>query len=239
MLNIALCDDVNEELSHLENLLTDYMQKRDLDVHISCFSNGFLFLDAISQENTFDICFLDIFMPALTGIDVAKELRKIDKETQLVFTTSTPEFALEGYKVQASNYLIKPISTSDLYLALDEILLKINPKEEDCVCLSTADGIVRIAFSKISSVLANKSNSTIILLNNQKIQTTMSFGEICSLLLVKRNFHLISRSILVNFNFVTGTKGGFLLMLTGEEIAIPRRKKAEITSAFLEYTQFP
>lgn len=236
MLQVAMCDDRTEELAHLEALLTEYKTQHHLELELSVFSNGFLFLEAISQKEHFDLCFLDIYMPGLTGIDTAKELRLLNKEMKLVFTTSSVEFALDGYKVQASDYLVKPVTKTDFFQAMDVILREIHLDKEESICLTTATGMELLPFSQIVFAEADKNHSTVTRRDKQQFSTTMSFGQLSQSLLSKDCFFSISRSILVNFNYVTGTKAGFLLLESGEEIPIPRRRKQEITAAFLDYS---
>lgn len=235
MLQIAICDDMPEELAHLESLLEEYKKQQELTIELSSFSSGFHFLEDISLNKKFDICFLDIYMPSLTGIETAKELRQLDKETQLVFTTSSTEFALEGYKVQACNYLVKPVGKGDFFLAMDEMLRKSRINREDSMSLSTINGVQILPFSRIAMIEPDKNHTFVHLRNKEKITTLLSFGELRELLVSRDHFYMISRSVVVNFDVVTGTKGDVLLLETGEEILIPRRRKQEITTAFLDY----
>lgn len=235
MLQIALCDDMPEELAHLEVLLQEYTKQQALKYELSCYSSGFLFLEAISKNKKFDICFLDIYMPNITGIETAKELRQLDKDTQLVFTTSSTEFALEGYKVQACNYLVKPVEKGDLFLAMDEILRKNLSDENDCISLATTDGVKVLPFSRIAMIEADKNHTIVHLRHKEKVTSLLTFRELREILLSRDHFFLVSRSIVVNFNMVTGTKTDVLLLESGEEILIPRRRKQEITTAFLDY----
>ncbi|WP_418222684.1 response regulator [Clostridium isatidis] len=60
-------------------------------------------------------------MPLLSGIDIAKEIRNIDKITNIIFLTSSPEFALASYSVRANNYLLKPFTATELFRILDDV----------------------------------------------------------------------------------------------------------------------
>ena len=65
------------------------------------------FLEAFEEH--YDIYLLDVVMPGLNGIELAKEIRSSDKAADIIFLTSSPEFAVESYTVKASNYLVKPV----------------------------------------------------------------------------------------------------------------------------------
>lgn len=235
MLKIVICDDSPEELTHLESLIKEYQTIHGLSIELMAFPNGFLFLEGIQKKQHYDLCFLDIYMPGLTGIDTARELRQRNKEMKIVFTTSSRDFAIEGYKVQAADYLLKPVEKKVLFHTMDVILSGIEEKKEESLCLNTLEGVELLPFSRISLVEAYKNQSMVRLCDKRQITSTMTFGSLCQQLLAKENFFLMSRSILVNFDQVIGTKNGLLLMETGEELTIPRRKKGEITTAFLNY----
>lgn len=234
MFKIAICDDRAEQMEHLEKMINEYQKERDIYFEIFTFNNGFNFLESLS--NSFDICFLDIIMPDITGMDVAKEVRKIDKETEIVFVTSSIDFAVVGYQVRASNYLLKPISREDFFTALDDVVERIKLKKSICICVNTDVGIKRISVKSVVMTEADKHCTIITLRNKDKIYVTMRFGEICEMLLEDKNFYVVSRSIIVNLETVLGTENDMLLMETGDKIVMPRRRKQEITTVFLNFS---
>lgn len=233
MFKIAICDDDTKELDYLKKLIHEYQEKSGIYFEIYSFNNGFSFLETL--KNSYDICFLDIFMPNITGMDVAKEIRKIDREIELVFTTSSIEFAVSGYQVRASNYLVKPIGQKQFFNALDDIVQRIKLKQSVCICINTEVGINRIPIKSIAIVEANKNSSIITLRNKEKIFSNMKFGKICEILSNEIYFYVVSRSVIVNFHTILGTENDMLLVETGDKIVMPRRKKQEITTAFLNF----
>lgn len=105
-----------------------YLSKHtDLEL-LKTFSNG---LDALKflENNTVDIVFFDIQMPQLSGMELAKMARKMNLDFKLVFTTAYSEFAVESYKVEASDYLLKPFSQDELDTCLSKLKQTINNQE--------------------------------------------------------------------------------------------------------------
>lgn len=87
-------------------IICSYIAKIDtLELHGTC-KNGMEAFQTL-QQKSIDLLFLDINMPELSGISLAKAL---DKPTQVIFTTAYREYALDGFEVQALDYLLKPIS---------------------------------------------------------------------------------------------------------------------------------
>lgn len=234
MIEIAICDDNLKEANLLEILLYQYAREHMIEFHITIYTNGFLFLDAL--EKNFHICFLDIFMPAFSGIDTAKELRTIDKDMHLVFCTSSKDFALDGYALHASNYLIKPVDQRKLYAAVAEILRKIKKEKTHKFSVPTTNGLQLISTDTISHVTPDGNYCKIYLLNNITIVCRLSFLQVTEHLCQNRNFTLISRSALLNYDVVVGMEDSKFILSNGVKLSIPRRKKKELTQHFLDYS---
>lgn len=150
MLQIAFCDDDIDELSNLAELIDLYREERNLACQYTVFPNGLDLLSALEKGKKYDIYCLDILMPGYTGIDVAKEIRGLDKTAPIIFFTSSPEFALDSYSVKAINYILKPISKEKLFSAFDEILEKIKTEENnDAIIVKSKESIQKILISNL------------------------------------------------------------------------------------------
>lgn len=233
MINIAICDDDYNEKKCLYELLEKYAQEHNLNFNIELFDNGFLFLESVKRG--FHVCFLDIFMPALSGIDTAKELRTIDKDMHLVFCTSSKDFALDGYGLQACNYLLKPLDKNIIFKALDEIIRNIYKEAPSNLCIPTTAGLKILIQDSISYIAANGNHCIIYLKDGATIHCKWSFSKIVEALCSRDNFCLISRSILLNFDSVIGMEKDKFSLSNMTKITIPRRKKQQITQEFLDY----
>lgn len=235
MINIGICDDNPNELKHIKNLLLKFQEEYNMNFNIKSFDNGYLFLDSIQQSHAFEICFLDIYMPALSGIDTAKELRMLDKNTHLIFTTSSKEFALDGYSVQASNYLLKPLVKDTFFKALHHILQKITLESVKTIRIPTNTGFQFVAINTISYIEASSNRCIVNLSNETTLSSSINLTQMQELLQDYSNFVFISRSVLLNFDSVIGLENEKFIINNGTKITIPRRKKKELTHEFLNY----
>ncbi len=175
-------------------------------------------------------------MPVFSGIDTAKELRLIDKETNLIFCTSSAEFALDGYAVQACNYLVKPLEKNQLFSALNEIMRKLPKHKNKKFCIPSMDGLQLVSSDTISYVKSDGNHCKIHLPNQSIISCKLPFSQIVEILNQNHNFASIGRSTLLNYDFVVGMEKYDFILTTGEKLPIPRRKKKEIAQAFLDYS---
>ena len=107
MLRIALCDDVQIELNTIRQAAETYFRDAREPVTYVSFTNAFAFAEAIEKGARFDIILLDICMPGMLGTEVAEELRKQDKLAEIIFLTTSDEFAVEAFSVKATDYIKK------------------------------------------------------------------------------------------------------------------------------------
>ena len=112
-MKIAVCDDDIAELNNICEILNNYFEEKKYDIYISKFGSS-VELASIIQKEIFDIYILDIVMPVLSGMNLATEIRSFDKASDIIFLTSSPEFAVESYCVKATDYILKPVDKNRL-----------------------------------------------------------------------------------------------------------------------------
>ena len=110
-MRIAICDDEEKYRLELKTILNKLLINIDCD--IDTFSDGNI-LEADFRDKPYDLVFLDIEMPEVDGITLAKKLRSLSDKVYIVFLTSHIEYALEGYEVNALRYLTKPVNIDKL-----------------------------------------------------------------------------------------------------------------------------
>lgn len=118
-MRIAICDD-EEKFRVQEKNLVDRLSG-SLDVVVDAFEDGRDLLKRF-DSNPYDLVFLDIEMPMMDGITLAKEIRKRTGQVQIVFLTGHVEYAIEGYEVNALRYLTKPVNEEKLKEVLRHVM---------------------------------------------------------------------------------------------------------------------
>lgn len=236
MLEIAVCDDNIDELSNMVQLINQYKISRHLNCEYSIFPNGFDLISILEKGKGFDIYCLDIIMPGLTGIDIAKEIRNFDKTAPILFLTSSPEFALESYSVRAINYLLKPISKEKYFITFDEILDHMkSEKEEDIIIVKNSDGIQKILVSNLVFAEVIGRNVLYHLLSGKVVECTEAFSSVCHNLMEYKCFIKPHRSYLVNMKYINTIKNHELTLQTLSSIPIAQGKTKEIKMQYLNY----
>lgn len=128
MITIAICDDQPKELWVIEDLLAEYPQKKgNLSIHT--FGSAKDLMEKEPEFWNYDIYFLDIVMPEMSGLEIGKLIREHKPDAILIFFTTSKEFALDAYEISALQYLLKPVKKSALFEAMDKALIFVEKKE--------------------------------------------------------------------------------------------------------------
>lgn len=166
------------------------------------------------NENEVDVIFLDIQMPDLSGIELARILsgRNSGNSPSIIFTTAFDQFALEGYKLDVVDYLLKPFGYEDFIRGANKALnlakLKANPidttsNEEDYVYLKVEFQTVKIACSNIKYIEGLKDYAKLHLVNSEKSILSLITLKALEEKLPKVKFMRIHRSFIVSLDKVT------------------------------------
>jgi len=163
----------------------------------------------IMSNNEIQLLFIDINMPHISGMDFVKSLRE---KPYIVFTTAYSEYAVEGFEVEAVDYLLKPISFTNLLKAANKVKTQIDlmtniPKEIKAetvhhLFVKSAYKLIRIEFASIKYIESQHEYIRIHLLNNESVTTKMSLKSIEELL-PDNQFVRVHRSFIVNINEVS------------------------------------
>ena len=225
-MKIALIDDQPDMLERLYSILKEELPS----ANYFTFSSGEDFLQTWS-EGAYNLIVLDMFMPGLLGIDVARAIRDTDLDVRLVFCTTSNEFASESYEVAANYYLQKPISNESIKRMLKMARLD---HYENNRFVRLPDG-QRVVLRNI--IYTEYYNHSILIhcKNNETIQTRMSQTDWETLLQEHDYLCSTSKGIVANFYEVAKIEDGVFWMNDGSQVPISRRKLKEITE---KYTSF-
>lgn len=231
-MRIAIVDDIAEERKNLRLGIMTQLSRLHLDAEIFEFEGGENFLTAAEVE-PFTCVFLDIYMDGIDGIETAKRLRAFDRKCLLIFSTTSSDHALEGFRVRALHYLVKPYTDNELTSLFDEISER-RPAAEKYIEIRTAGGIVRIHLRDISYAEHFQHQIHIHTTEGRTVVTRQTFHEFCERLSDER-FFLCNRGMVVNMEHADDFDGNVFILKSGERIPVSRGFSKSAHTAFGDF----
>lgn len=123
-LNAAICDDEEFYRNEVVNLLSTYANEMGYDLETDVWENGSSMVEAMKESGKeYDVIFLDVEMPGISGMDAANELRRIGQNTSICFVTAHIGYAYEAYRVDAIAYITKPIKYVDMKKIMEKVVM--------------------------------------------------------------------------------------------------------------------
>ena len=191
VLKVMIVDDEKLALSRLKRLLNENGVE-----DITAFDNPIEALKEITKTR-FDVVFLDISMPNITGLELADSIIQIEPKTFIVFQTAYEEFALEAFKNGGMGYLVKPIESIDIKNILDKIKsFKVSSNDSKKILGKRGDKLYLINIDDIYYIKADL-DEVIIKIKEADAYVRRKIGDL-ETLLTERNFFRIHRSYIVN-----------------------------------------
>lgn len=233
-MRIAVCDDDDLEIASLSKLIDEYQAARGVQIDRRLFHSGTELLYGM-RGGEYDIVFLDVLMPGLSGIQAAQELRELDKNVRLIFLSASPDFALDSYIVDAYHYLLKPAEADTLFPLLDKIEKDLSLREKQGFILKNRKGIIWISFTEL--IYADVINKTVSFhLSDGSIhKAAATLSEYEKILLSRPEFLKTHRSYIVNLSHVQAVCANCVVTKNGYTIPLSRLLRRRIRDAFTEF----
>jgi len=220
-MNILICDDVQDEALKLENAV----KEADFKTNITCFLKPQDVLNYIKNGAYIDVCFLDIIMPEMNGIELAGKMRSGGFNGKIVFLTSSKDYGVESYQVKAYSYLLKPVNVKDVIRLLNEIKNDTSASDTAGIKIETRNIIRFVYFFEISFVEVINKNVYFRLLDGSEIVIFASLNDVLPVLKADGRFAQCHRSYVVNIDAVTQILGKEIILRCGRKVPISRSYK--------------
>lgn len=234
-IQIVLVDDEQLQIDYMEKLINQAAKNLKLEIVISQYLSGEAFLFALEDHPTWNLAFLDIEMDELNGMEVARILREKAPQLELVFATAYAEYAVEGYQVQALDYLLKPINLEKVTRVLKRYLEK-QPEEVDYIIVEVDGEATRLNLKDILYIEANMGEVIVVLEDKSFLlkKSLTEFKEELDNLFVSPH-----RSYLVNLQAVSRLLKKDVQLSNGEKIPLSRRRAKDVQKAFIDFYKGP
>ena len=227
---IAIVEDNPAEAETLRSYFSRMSSELGEPFQVNLFQNGREFLSA--YQPIYDLVLMDIHLPDLNGMHVAKCLRKIDRNVVLIFVTSMARYAAEGYEVDALDFIVKPVSYPTFTLKIKRSLSKCASSQDRELLISITDGVYRTSASRIKYVEVIDHS----LVYHTTDGVLNSYGNLKDVeaKLNSPQFIRCNRCYLVNLAFVRAIHGSTLIV-DGDALQISRPKRNIVLDALNNY----
>lgn len=230
MIRIAIVEDDGAYRDRLQEYLQQYGKERGEAVQPALFSDGDEFLE--KYECNFDIILLDICMPFLGGMDAAEEIRKIDSEVVIIFVTNMGQYAIQGYSVDALDYILKPVNYFALAQSLDRAIGRMKRRERKFIVIPVKGGMRKQDVSQITYIESQK--HTLFYHTLSEVFSTYGTMKEAEESLAGMNFYRGNKGYLINLEHVEGVQNEFALV-HGERIQLSRLRRGDFMKALADY----
>ena len=231
MINIAIVEDEDECAAQIGEYVHRFASENSLECSVQRFTNG---MDFVSDYRPFfDLVLMDIEMPYMNGMDAAKKLRKLDGDVAIIFITNMAQYAINGYEVQAVDFIVKPVEYFSFSAKMKKALWFIRRDGEKKIFVTTENATRRILVKDLVYVEVSGHFITYHLSNKENITVRGMLSKVENSL-IGCGFFRSCKSYLVNLRFVKEIRPNSIIV--GEqELILSRSCKKDFLKALAEF----
>ena len=234
-IKISVLDDEELERKQISQLIQECLDWQRSDwFKLVDFAEEATFLQDMELEPA-DVFFLDIYFDGeARGVDIAYQVRRFCPNSLIIFLTSSPAFALEGYSVQAVNYCLKPVSKGQIQECLRRCEQLI-PSWQRKIEVQTGYDVMEIPTAKIMYIDSYGHIQRVYLQGGSEpleVRQTLAFFEEK---LIEECFLRVNRSVIINMDYVIAMEKNEFVLKNGERIVMSRSQQPDLQCKYKEY----
>lgn len=231
MINVCIVEDELSQAELLKGYINKYGSKRKQQFSIVHLADGIDLVD--EYQGQYDIILLDIQMKHLDGMAAAEKIRKVDSEVIIIFITSTVQYAVQGYAVDALGYVLKPVPYTQFEQLFDKAITRVQARQQHIyIKVSVDDKQIKLDCDTISYIESQRNN--VIIHSEDKDYTTIGPLKRFDEMLMNHGFSKCHNAYLVNLSYVEAIQKEEVLLTNGHSLPISRARKKEFMAALTE-----
>lgn len=236
-MKIAICDDETELSESIREIISAYMKEKGRGYDIDLFSSGKAIMELKEDIETYDIVFLDINMPEVSGLEVAEWIRGYSDSVNIAFITALIGYSIQGYRYDAFRYILKSAEQlkASIYECLDSLIYKLNKME--------AYKKIYVGNQKEISVnrvvyIESRAHKVIFYVDGSKSEDYVSNNKLSDIeeALTDCKYMLrVHQSYIVNMKYVKKISSYRIFLKNGVDIGVPKSRYKEVKKAIMEF----
>ena len=227
MIRTAIVEDAAFDRQVLQDCLREYGQETGTEIQIMEFTGGSDFLEQYPED--LDLIFMDIMMAGMDGLTTARMLRRKDDKVLLVFVTSMVQYAVQGYSVDAMDFIVKPVTYTGLKLCMDRVVRRLNETASVRLRFSNREGTYSVDAAEICYI-ESLEHKIVVHTVQEKISSDMSLAA-AEKMVKALPFFRCHVSYLVNLRYVDRVSGNDV-WVNGDRLAISRYRRKDFLEAW-------
>lgn len=230
-LKIAVCDDDDNQREYLAEITASWAERARHLAEIRKYAAAGAFLFDYEEEKDFDLLLLDVEMPGMNGVDLAKKIRQENKTLQIIFITGYYEYFSDGFDVSALHYLLKPLDGAKLCPVLDRAADNLAFRQR-CILVADGEVSVKIPLTDILYIEAENVYIAVHTLRNvYRMRTALArFSQ-----QLDETFFKVHRSFVVNLNHIRKITRREITMENGDSLPVARGLYGKVYEALVRY----
>ena len=227
MYKIAVCDDEEAVSAQVKELITEW----NPSVDVVCFSSG---EELLENYQSYEAVFLDIDMAGMNGIETGKAIRKMDKDTKIVYLTAYRDYVSGAFGVHAFQYLLKPVNKKAIWNVLEEIFRYTKAAEKKIILdFHTVDGSLCLPVERIY-FFEYENRKIRIVTDEEQYYMADKIGNVAKRM-DEFGFSMPHQSFVVNMFHVKNVKNQQIFLDNGMEIPLSQKKQKIWKQELMEY----
>ncbi|MDF2538620.1 MAG: putative two-component response regulator [Herbinix sp.] len=236
MIKIAICDDELKELNKTKEMSQSFVNRHtEMKFQITAFSSPTQLKDNMEQEQ-FDIVLLDIYMPEMTGTELARIFRERNAKCQIIFLTTSLAHAVEAFSLHAAHYLVKPYKQEQFEDAMTKAITAMEKQKNAQIVVKTIlGGMQRIDLADYVYSETERHVQRIYLSDERCLQIRISCMELFEKLSNDKRFFKCGSTYIINLGHVEEVSTRYIQFGNGRQIPMQRRQYKELLERYTGY----
>lgn len=234
MIKISICDDKAKDRKQIEDNLCAYIAAhREHCIEFDIYSSAFEMLNAFEKSGSPDIALLDICMPGMLGTELARDILRCSENTDIIFLTTSSDYAVDAFSIHASDYIQKPYTQKKFNDSLDRVIAM--RQDRTWILLSSEGELHRIALEDILYIETRGKSRIFFLVTGKKLIAWLSAAQLQECLSEGNGMVNCGASYVVNLRHVRRFSGTDLVMDNNALIPVPRRLRSQVKQAYFDF----
>lgn len=232
MYKVLIVEDYPDEAAALRDCLERYAEKHSLDLSIETSETA---RGLVAGNRTFDLVFLDIELPGMSGMEAATLLRSFDAATPVVFTTSLSQYAAKSYEVDAAGFIVKPVTMPKLEMIMDKVSSRLRATGTARIVIPTSGGVRVLPVRDIVYVELVRHDLVFHMADGEQPKMRGTIKQVVDQVSEGSPFLQISSGCVVNMDYVRLIKGADVQLSDGTALPLSRARRKDAVDAFSAY----